>query len=116
VDHHRCIRTGFPEVIFCQGKTGAQVAEIFGHMGGIHSTVLDTRATPEIYSQVRGTSPAAVYFETARCIVYGMPEKPARPGTVLVISAGTADQLWRKKPRYVARQWATMWPASMTSA
>ncbi|MFZ5645064.1 MAG: nickel pincer cofactor biosynthesis protein LarB [Bacillota bacterium] len=91
IDHHRGIRSGFPEVIFCQGKTKEQVTTIFKHMASAHSPVLATRANPEVYDDVKKSVPAAEYHELARCIVYGMPEKPLREGKVLVISAGTAD-------------------------
>jgi NCAIR mutase (PurE)-related protein len=91
IDHHRQIRSGFPEVIFCQGKTAGQVAAIFSHLASVHSPVLATRASPETYCEVRNLTPEAVYYSDARCIVCGMPEKPLRTGTILIISAGTAD-------------------------
>jgi len=93
IDHHRCIRSGFPEVIFCQGKTREQVASIFGHLAQASdsSPVLATRAAPEVYREVVKTIPEAQYFELARCIVHRIPPEPLRDGTVLVISAGTAD-------------------------
>lgn len=91
VDHHRSLRSGFPEVIFCQGKTAEQVNTIFQQLASANSPVLATRATPEIYREVCKTSPAANYYHEARCIVYGMPEKPVRKGKILIVSAGTAD-------------------------
>lgn len=93
IDHHRCLRSGFPEVIFCQGKTREQVASIFGHLASASdsSPVLATRATPEVYREVVNSLPEAEYFELARCIVHRFPPEPLRDGTVLVISAGTAD-------------------------
>ncbi|MFZ5649105.1 MAG: nickel pincer cofactor biosynthesis protein LarB [Bacillota bacterium] len=93
IDNHRCLRSGFPEVIFCQGKTPHQVAHIFKHLVSVsdQTPVLATRAAPDIYREVADTIPGAVYYESARCIVHGMPEKPVREGTVLIISAGTAD-------------------------
>jgi hypothetical protein len=91
IDHHRNIRCGFPEVIFCAGKEPAQVAEIFHQMGGAHYTVLGTRANQQAYLAVRELCPDVQYYPVARCLVLGMPEKPVFPGRVLVISAGTAD-------------------------
>ncbi|MFZ5597862.1 MAG: nickel pincer cofactor biosynthesis protein LarB [Bacillota bacterium] len=92
IDHHRSIRSGFPEVIFSQGKTAEQVAKIFHHLASTDSTpVLATRATREIYGEVLKLTPSAEYHALARCIVHGMPEKPLRDGTILVVSAGTAD-------------------------
>lgn len=91
VDHHRSIRCGFPEVIFCEGKKPEHVAQIFYELAGIHQTVLGTRADEQAYWAVRKLCPGASYFAAARCLVYGMPEKPVFAGKVLVISAGTAD-------------------------
>lgn len=91
LDHHRSIRSGFPEVIFCQGKTVEQVAKIFKHLSSVHRPVLATRASAQTYQEVVKECPEAEFFELARCIVYGMPEQPARRGTILVVSAGTAD-------------------------
>ncbi|MFZ5592333.1 MAG: nickel pincer cofactor biosynthesis protein LarB [Bacillota bacterium] len=91
IDHHRSIRCGFPEVIFCEGKKPEQVAKIFHKLAGTHQTVLGTRADERAYSAVREICPDVSYFATARCLVFGMPKKPVFPGMVLVISAGTAD-------------------------
>lgn len=91
IDHHRCLRSGFPEVIFCQGKTIEQVAVIFNHLTEEHSPVLATRANQEMYREVLKYVPGATYYDLARCIVYQMPEKPLREGKILIISAGTAD-------------------------
>lgn len=93
IDNHRCLRSGFPEVIFCQGKTPEQVSHIFRHLASVSDSnpVLATRAAPEVYRKVAETTDGAVYYDSARCIVRGMPEKPAREGAVLVVSAGTAD-------------------------
>ncbi|MEW6276183.1 MAG: nickel pincer cofactor biosynthesis protein LarB [Bacillota bacterium] len=91
IDHHRSIRCGFPEVIFCAGKKPEQVAEIFQRLAGVHRTVLGTRASKRAYLAVRELCPDVQYYPAARCLVSGMPDKPAFPGKVLVISAGTAD-------------------------
>lgn len=91
LDHHRILRQGFPEVIFCQGKTVTQVQEIFHRLAAGSGPVLATRATPVIYQAIREICPEARFYEQARCIVYRSPEKPIFTGTVLIISAGTAD-------------------------
>lgn len=92
LDHHRELRQGFPEVVFCDGKTPAQVALIFERLARRADVALATRATPEVFAAVRRVIPAARYEPGARCIVHG--ESPARraPGRpALLISAGTAD-------------------------
>jgi hypothetical protein len=91
VDHHRALRKGFPEVVFCQGKTTGQVVEIVRRLCGNNRTVLATRAGREVYEAVRAVFPDAVYSELARTIVVYRGERPQPKGNVLVMSAGTAD-------------------------
>jgi NCAIR mutase (PurE)-related protein len=91
VDTHRALRAGFPEVIFCERKTPAQVAAIAARLAETGAAVLATRAAAEVYEAVRAKCAAARYHEEARVVV--VPgEKAAEPrGRVLVLSAGTAD-------------------------
>ncbi|BAF60812.1 MAG: nickel pincer cofactor biosynthesis protein LarB [Pelotomaculum sp.] len=91
VDHHRALRKGFPEVIFCQGKTAGQVAQIFKKLCCGRRSILGTRATREVFEAVREIYPDAVYHELARTIVVYRGEPPAKKGKILVMSAGTAD-------------------------
>ena len=92
LDHHRKIRTGFPEVVFCQGKTCYQVAEIVRKLADQNNIVLATRATREQYDAALELTPDAVYHEAARMIVVGSQEPIAgKGGGILIISAGTAD-------------------------
>jgi len=92
VDHHRALRKNFPEVIFCQGKAPEHVVGIVQSIQAQSSLVLATRATREVYDAVRAETPEAVYHEQARIIQVGeFRPDPASKGTVLVISAGTAD-------------------------
>jgi NCAIR mutase (PurE)-related protein len=91
VDNHRAIRQGYPEVIFCEGKTVEQVAAIAGHLLERHGTLLATRASREMYEAVKNKAPKAVYHPLSRAIVV-KPPRPSRPvGRVLVVSAGTSD-------------------------
>jgi len=92
IDHHRNLRTGFPEVIYCERKTPEQVAEIAARLAQTASCVLATRASQEIYAAVAQQCPHAEYNELARCIIIG--QKPAPPSgcpSVLVLTAGTLD-------------------------
>ncbi|MHB1001219.1 MAG: nickel pincer cofactor biosynthesis protein LarB [Armatimonadota bacterium] len=91
IDHHRKIRTGFPEVVFCQGKTSAQVAEIVKRLSEHNQVVLATRASIEQYKAVLEQVPEAVYHETARVITVGTPPVNEDERYILVVSAGTAD-------------------------
>jgi len=91
IDHHRGLRQGQAEVVFCQGKTPAQVATIVGRLLGAGANVLATRATPEVFAAVRAEVPEARYNELGRVIaVTRKPPKTTR-GTVLVMTAGTSD-------------------------
>ncbi len=91
IDHHRALRKGFPEVIFCQGKTAEQIARIFEKLCGGDRGILGTRASYEAFEKVKEICPDAVYHELARTIVIGRGEQPVKKGKILVISAGTAD-------------------------
>src|ERR671936_1343008 len=66
LDHHRALRRGFAEVVFCQGKTPAQVATIMERLAAHADAVLGTRATPEVFAAVREAVPAARYRAGAR--------------------------------------------------
>ena len=89
VDNHRTMRTGFPEVIYCQGKTPQQIRDIFRELTG-GRTIFATRATRKDYETVREAVPQAEYFETARIIAVKSPEEVSS-GRIAVVTAGTAD-------------------------
>ena len=91
LDHHRALRKGFPEVVFCQGKTVDQIAMIFDRLCRGQRTILGTRASKEAFEAVQRIFPDAVYNELARTIVVYRGEEPHRKGNILVMSAGTAD-------------------------
>jgi hypothetical protein len=91
VDHHRAVRKGFPEVVFGQGKTPAQVAAIAGRLVGRGHTLLITRTTAEAYAAVQAVVPDAVFHEQARIIERRAGELGPGAGTILVAVAGTSD-------------------------
>ena len=99
VDHHRALRVGMPEVIFSQGKTPKQVAEIFSRLASHGGNVLATRATEEQYAAVVAKSNLKStasnfkpeYFPLARAIALKRDRKLYGKGIVAVISAGTSD-------------------------
>ena len=91
IDTDRSSRTGIPEVIYSEGKTPEQVAEIASRMHKRGIPILATRATSEVYDAVVGKIPGAIYHRQARAIVY-QPEKPEfSEGYIAVVSAGTSD-------------------------
>lgn len=90
IDHHRALRNGYPEVIFCQGKTTYQVKTIMEKLIMQNSVVLATRANPEMYREIVKSIPQIKYYELGRIIEYEK-EPMEKKGLVLVVSAGTAD-------------------------
>ncbi|MGH7407142.1 MAG: nickel pincer cofactor biosynthesis protein LarB [Candidatus Methylomirabilales bacterium] len=92
VDTHRALRQGFPEVIFCEGKSPEQVAGIAERLLAGSSRLLATRATPAVYERIRALTPDAVFHEQARAVtVQRGDDDGLRAGRVLILTAGTAD-------------------------
>jgi pyridinium-3,5-biscarboxylic acid mononucleotide synthase len=91
IDHHREMRTGYPEIIYCAGKSVAQVKEIVRVMSEKENNVIGTRANQEMYDAVKSILPEAVYYPMAK-IISVQKKKPAVPKTrIAVITAGTSD-------------------------
>jgi NCAIR mutase (PurE)-related protein len=90
LDTHRAMRTGFPEVIFCPGKTIDQIVKIFERMAKHDGRVMAARATVEAADAIKEKFPQSVFHESARIVTLGTPMLSGK-GTVLVMSAGTAD-------------------------
>lgn len=93
VDHHRQIRQGFPEVIFCLGKTTEQIIRIFESLAAKGNNVLATRAMPEVFEALAETGkfPSARYEKLARAIVLEQKELPPSRSVLPIVTAGTAD-------------------------
>jgi pyridinium-3,5-biscarboxylic acid mononucleotide synthase len=95
LDHHRALRQGMPEVIFSQGKTPTQFAQIFTRLAAHGGNVLATRATEEQYAAVAsalaGSSQKPEYRPLARAITLQRDRKRRGKGVIAVVSAGTSD-------------------------
>lgn len=91
IDHHRRLRAGMPEVIFSQGKTPAQVAQIFKGMAAGGGNVLATKASKEHFLAVKKVVRKAAYRDLAQAITLQQDCETYGKGTVVVISAGTSD-------------------------
>lgn len=94
IDHHRALRKGFPEVVYCEGKTIDQVVEIMSRLALRHSRIIASRANAETFQAVHAAIPAAIYSEPARLITIDSdPRPPFGPDEpyILMVSAGTAD-------------------------
>ena len=92
LDHDRSLRRGFPEVVYCEGKTIQQASSILSVLAARHANVLGTRASEELYEVVKETVPDAVYYPQARLIVLERESLPKNPEhKIAVITAGTSD-------------------------
>jgi NCAIR mutase (PurE)-related protein len=91
VDGHRSLRKGFPEVIYCEGKTPAQVTKIAQAILRHNENLLATRADKEAYRAVKRAFPRAKYHEAARAITVVRKALPKRRGIIAVLCAGTTD-------------------------
>ncbi|HEX3717971.1 MAG TPA: nickel pincer cofactor biosynthesis protein LarB [Verrucomicrobiae bacterium] len=91
VDTHRALRKGFAEVIYCAGKTSAQIIKIAAKILEQEERLLLTRLAPDQAASVKKKFKAAQHHESARCITIEKRPLPKRPGTVAVLAAGTSD-------------------------
>jgi pyridinium-3,5-biscarboxylic acid mononucleotide synthase len=92
LDHHRALRNGFPEVILGEGKTHEQLIAIAGRMSAAGANVLVTRLSPEASAGLLAALPGFEYHATPRLAFRrARSVEPAGRGTILVVSAGTAD-------------------------
>ena len=91
IDHHRKLRTGYPEAVFCQGKKPEQIAEIMKGLASKNDNVIGTRATEKDYEAVKAVLPEAEYFADARIIALLRDKLPHTEGTIAIVTAGTAD-------------------------
>jgi hypothetical protein len=91
IDHHRPLRIGMPEVIYCASKTPEQVAEIFFRMAARSSNVLATRANQEKFEAVRSQVEDAEFHSLSGTIVLRRDTGVRGHGVVAVVCAGTSD-------------------------
>ena len=91
VDHHRELRCGFPEVIYCQGKTTDQITAIFAKAAANDANVLATRADQQVGDAIRAQHPAAEYHQSARCVTLRQAAAEKSSGTIALVAAGTSD-------------------------
>lgn len=92
IDHHRALRTGFPEAIWGPGKTPEQIIDIMRSMRQRSSVVMATRIEPEVFDRIHAQVPDAIYYRMAKiCAIAPLSLTPRQPGTITLVSAGTAD-------------------------
>lgn len=90
LDMHREVRTGFPEVIYCSGKTDNYLVSIYQKMFEMHGEVFGTRASEHQYEIVKETLPQICYDKVSHILKIEKADK-VRIGNIAVCSAGTAD-------------------------
>ncbi|MGH7534158.1 MAG: nickel pincer cofactor biosynthesis protein LarB [Gemmatimonadales bacterium] len=93
IDHHRALRQGQPEVVFCEGKTVDQVVAICERLAAATGSFLGTRATEPMARALAAGFPRLVWNPTARTVHLPPDVAPPPPSTdtILVVSAGTSD-------------------------
>ncbi len=91
IDNHREIRTGYPEIIYCAGKTEEQVVRIIEEMLKNDSDILGTKADRKIYEAIQAICPEAEYYDVARIVTVRKREVHLTKTYIAVITAGTSD-------------------------
>ena len=91
LDTHRAIRNGFPEVIFCKGKTDEQIVSIFHALSQASDLVIGTLALPTTFEKVKKEIPQAIFHEKARIIQVGDSPQPKTEKIITVVTGGTSD-------------------------
>lgn len=91
VDIRREARVGYPEVIFCPGKTTEQIVKIFQAMLERNTNILATRATEELYGEIKKVYPAAEYHPLARAITIRRETVTLSESYIAIVTAGTSD-------------------------
>jgi NCAIR mutase (PurE)-related protein len=92
IDHHRSLRKGFPEVIFGEGKTAAEVISIMQRLKEKGENILVTRLDEKKAASIKKIFRKCNYYPKSRVLTYLTHQiKPKGKGTILVITAGTTD-------------------------
>lgn len=91
IDTHRTLRKGFPETVFCQGKTISQILKILETLSKDNHNILVTKANKKIYTALKKVYNDADYNKSAKTIVIKREQLKPKKGKILVITAGTSD-------------------------
>jgi NCAIR mutase (PurE)-related protein len=91
IDTHRIVRKGYPETLFCKGKTIPQIIKIIENMNKHDSNILATKANKKIFNSIKRIIPNAKYNEMAKTITIKKEEIKKRKKKILIITAGTSD-------------------------
>jgi pyridinium-3,5-biscarboxylic acid mononucleotide synthase len=108
IDHHRALRQGQPEVVFCEGKTLEQVVAICERLAAATGAFLGTRASKAMAEALRRRFPGVQWNAAARTVFQPAPDAPAPSGgPVLIVSAGTSDLPVAEEAAVVAEAFGT---------
>ncbi|MBN1764992.1 MAG: nickel pincer cofactor biosynthesis protein LarB [Sedimentisphaerales bacterium] len=91
IDHHRTLRCGMPEVIFCPGKTTDQIVDIFSRLAAQGNNVLATRADENTFQALKAKLPDVQFETAARAIILRQEEDKPKVGHIALVTAGTGD-------------------------
>jgi NCAIR mutase (PurE)-related protein len=91
IDTHRPIRKGFPETVYCKGKTTSQIIKIIKILSKEDQNILATKANKKIFNFVKKDFPNAIFNEYAKTIVIKNKNDVKPKGKILVVTAGTSD-------------------------
>jgi hypothetical protein len=91
IDNHRELRVGYPEVIYCEGKTIEQVQSIIAFMLTKDNNILATRANEKMYEAVKTVCDEAKYNPLGRTITIRKRDEPLTDSYIAIVSAGTSD-------------------------
>jgi NCAIR mutase (PurE)-related protein len=90
IDHHRALRKGFPEVVFCEGKSPEQIIPILQTLTKQHEVVLATRVNPHQQAGIVSAIPGLKYHPSAKALVW-KKKKIEKRGLITVVTGGTSD-------------------------
>lgn len=90
IDHHRTLRTGFPEVIFGLGKTPDQIVQIMRAMESKNPLVMATKISEAVHAEIQRSLPTLRYFPIAQICCLG-ESTMKKKGKITILTAGTAD-------------------------
>ncbi len=91
IDNHRLLRKGFPETVFCPGKTIDQIIKIVETMSNKNHNILLTKAEKKVFKAVKKKFADSEYNEVAKMIIIRKEKKKPSKGNILIITAGTSD-------------------------
>ena len=104
IDHHRQIRNGYPEVIYCEGKSDEHILGIIKRMKEKGSNILGTRCRKDTYEKVKNVYPNCEYEELSRILkIQNKPIKNVGKGKIVVVTGGTSDSPVADEAYYTAK-------------